>query len=416
MYGRRWNEWNQLLNTAEILSKRQDSKRAVIPIFMPYDTDPTRNDVPCVPGYVEVLSPEGDIPIKILHDKIQQGQAYHVFSVNKNKEVEIKKITNSWYKGKKDIYRVYFDDNNYCDFTDNHEIFIKKRNKQNKIEYIKIQVKDLKKGDRIIPLTKLVNEHAKRKIIGKIKGNHKVVKVKKLKSNVDVYDIEVEDNHNFFAKFVNYNKLKINTKINKNLANKVDTTKNIIQMGMLVSNCTVNYMFKIREDKLNMSVFFRSHDLFSGVKYDFILSSFINQLMTMMINAKSEKKITPGNLGIYEDSLHIYDLKDSEKLTKFKEEAQDIETNKQQFDLMYNYKTIDQIFDDIIRVSKAEESSYYGNFDFAKYKIENTINPAFRDFGRVYYNRNAEFNNKDVKNKHKKKVELLPYETKILKW
>lgn len=169
--------------------------------------------------------------------------------------------------------------------------------------------------------------------------------------------------------------------------------------------CTLLYTFKIRNNKLNMTTAFRSHDLFSGFKYDLILSSFVNQLITMGVNCKSENKIQPGNLTSYEDSLHIYP-RDYQKLIDIK--SQKIPTEFKKFNLMYDYKKLEDIFSDLWKVVQAEESSYYGNFEYSMQKIEKIQNPAFKDFAKVYYNRNLKFN-KSEKTK-------LNYDTDIMYW
>jgi thymidylate synthase len=50
-YGNRWNEFNQLVNTYNRLKQNPNSKRCVVPIFMPYDTAPDRADTPCTTMY-----------------------------------------------------------------------------------------------------------------------------------------------------------------------------------------------------------------------------------------------------------------------------------------------------------------------------------------------------------------------------
>lgn len=169
--------------------------------------------------------------------------------------------------------------------------------------------------------------------------------------------------------------------------------------------CTLMYTFKIRNNKLNMTTFFRSHDLFAGSKYDIILSSFINQLICMCINAKNKSNVIPGALGTYEDSLHIYYLKDQDKLQQLNKTHN--MPSQERFNIMHNYNDMQEVFDDLYYVLKVEESSYYGNFEFAMEKLNKIKNPAFKDFAKVYYNKNAKFNNKDLYEE---------YTTKVLKW
>lgn len=51
IYGSRWNEFNQLVNIYNKLKKNPNSKRCVIQINMPYDTEPGRHDSPCTCSY-----------------------------------------------------------------------------------------------------------------------------------------------------------------------------------------------------------------------------------------------------------------------------------------------------------------------------------------------------------------------------
>jgi thymidylate synthase len=182
--------------------------------------------------------------------------------------------------------------------------------------------------------------------------------------------------------------------------------------------CTLMYTFKIRSNKLNMTTFFRSHDIFSGLKYDFLLSSFINQIMCMSINARrkelklSNENVQPGSLAFYEDSLHVYNLKDKTKMKKFINENHEV--SEERFNIMYNYDTVKGMYDDLWYIMKAETSSYYGNFKFALEKINKIENVTFKDMAKMYYNRNLKHN---YKKKHQYDLtSYLDYETKIFKW
>jgi thymidylate synthase len=172
--------------------------------------------------------------------------------------------------------------------------------------------------------------------------------------------------------------------------------------------CTLMYDFKLRNKKLNMTVFFRSHDIFSGLKYDVILSSFMNQIICMGINAGNKEQVAPGALNIYEGSLHCYPMKDEKLYKQFLEEAHPADVE-EKFDIMYNYASLKELFDDLWLVKKVEEETYMSRFDLAFDEIGKIKNPAFRDFARVYYNRNYKF----AFDKEKGNLE---YETKILKW
>lgn len=161
--------------------------------------------------------------------------------------------------------------------------------------------------------------------------------------------------------------------------------------------CSLMYTFKIRENKLNMTTFFRSHDIFSGLKYDILLSSFMNQLICMGVNATNhDLKIEPGTLATYEDSLHYYPLKNLENYREFV--AEKPERSTQKFDFMYSYKTVSEMYDDLWHVMKAEQSSYYGNFKFAEEKMKEIKNDKIKRMAECYYKRNKEFYDKGEKN------------------
>jgi len=163
--------------------------------------------------------------------------------------------------------------------------------------------------------------------------------------------------------------------------------------------CTLMYTLKARKGKLDMTTFFRSHDLFSGMKYDMVLSSFINQLIAMGVNTTlGDMVLEPGKLGFYEDSLHVYVNKDQMKLDKFTDEAH-LTTADARFDIMHKYKTLESLFDDLWQVAKVEEHTYHGKFTQANKFINKIQNPAFADFAKMYYNRNAKFCKSTAKGK-----------------
>lgn len=170
--------------------------------------------------------------------------------------------------------------------------------------------------------------------------------------------------------------------------------------------CHLMLTYKIRNGKINSTAFFRSHDFFSGVKYDLVFDSFMAQLIAMGVNANTKQNVVPGVLGLYEDSLHVYVNKDKEKLQAF--EKENIFNADERFNVMFPYKSVKEMYDDLWYVVKVEEAAYYGNFEFALEKLNKILNPAFKDFARVYYNKNL----KNYKSTNK----LLKFETKVLRW
>lgn len=87
----------------------------------------------------------------------------------------------------------------------------------------------------------------------------------------DVYDIEVEDNHNFFAN------------------------------GILTHNCNLILTFKLRNEKLDLTVFNRSNDLHWGV-----FGANLCQFSTILDAVASWLNVEVGTYRQITDSLHIY--------------------------------------------------------------------------------------------------------------
>lgn len=162
--------------------------------------------------------------------------------------------------------------------------------------------------------------------------------------------------------------------------------------------CTLMYTIKVRNKVLNFTTFFRSHDLFRGVKYDVILSSFMAQLFSVALNegkSLEEKVVDRVKLYSYEDSLHVYNRKDSDKLEKFRREKINRE-NERSFDIM-DYHSLKQLYDDLYTVLRGEEFAYCGNFEDSIKYLKRITTPVIRDFLRVYINRNYKHSNIDKK-------------------
>lgn len=76
--------------------------------------------------------------------------------------------------------------------------------------------------------------------------------------------------------------------------------------------CTVLHQFRIRDNKLNMSVYMRSNDVWLGAAYDFF------QFTRVQIAMASVLGIEPGKYAHHVGSLHIYEqhYESAEKLKK----------------------------------------------------------------------------------------------------
>lgn len=107
--------------------------------------------------------------------------------------------------------------------------------------------------------------------VSAVVGNHKVVSIKTGEEE-EVFDLQVEENHNFF-----------------------------IAPGILVHNCNDMVMFKLRQGKLHMTVLNRSNDIHWGL-YAVNLPTF--QMLQQYIAARLGVKV--GTQTHFSNSLHVY--------------------------------------------------------------------------------------------------------------
>lgn len=120
----------------------------------------------------------------------------------------------------------------------------------------------------------------------------KVVSVDKISRNHDVYDLCVEDNHNFF-----------------------------VNSGVCVHNCTINLQFFIRDDCLHMIVNMRSNDAIFGFGNDVPFFSYVHQMLTQELKEFYPSLIdgtyyhNAGSMHVYERHYDMLDniIKDYEK-------------------------------------------------------------------------------------------------------
>lgn len=206
------------------LEEDPSDRRAILQIWRVNDLNAKTKDPPCLAGETIVLSPQGNIPIREL-----VGKRYPVYTLNEDtKEVELKWATGK-KSGIKQLIRLLLDDGTQIKLTPDHRVMTKRRErignekKQGSTTiYEWKRADELCAGDSLVPI--------------RVIGNHKIVDIDALALTEDVYDLEVEDNHNFF-----------------------------VGTGVLVHNCNDMVMFKLRDDKLHMTVINRSNDLHWGL-------------------------------------------------------------------------------------------------------------------------------------------------------
>lgn len=143
--------------------------------------------------------------------------------------------------------------------------------------------------------------------------------------------------------------------------------------------CTTQYHFLQRDGKLNMSVFFRSWDLFGGVKYDPALTSFIQQSVSSWCGFE------PGTLGIYANSLHFYE-RDRETLERLVEESKDYKPSKEL--IVDGNLGIKEFYDGLRGVKAVEEAAYNGNFARAEELKNGLPIELFKRMGEIWIKKN----------------------------
>lgn len=116
--------------------------------------------------------------------------------------------------------------------------------------------------------------------------NCKVERIEYLNKTEDVYDIEVEDNHNFFVGWKN------------------EITG--VGEGVLVHNCTNTVQYFIRNNKLSCVVQMRSNDAWAGYRNDVAWQKYVlENLYKDLIRDYPKLKI--GDIYWNVGSLHVYD-------------------------------------------------------------------------------------------------------------
>ena len=132
----------------------------------------------CFTGDTEVALVDGrNANFLQLIDEYNQGRTNYVYSINLNtKKIEPKKIKKAWKtKENQPLIRITFDNQQSVECTLDHRFMLRNGSY--------VEAKDLQIGDSLRPLGK--------------SQNIAVTCCKLLNKTADVYDIEVEDNHNF---------------------------------------------------------------------------------------------------------------------------------------------------------------------------------------------------------------------------
>lgn len=165
------------------LRMNPESRRAVIiytrpSMWLDYNKH-GRSDFMCLRGDVKVNSPEGDLPIKDVVEKIKTHGKWPVYSVNYTTgEREITWATRGEKTGRKKLIRVHLDDGSHLDVTPEHKFFVKSK-KGGKWNYnIEVPASDLTPGTQLIDLMLYKNGNGlcfKRTLAGEFSFDKRVI-------------------------------------------------------------------------------------------------------------------------------------------------------------------------------------------------------------------------------------------------
>ena len=215
------------------------------------------------PMYIKNLSSnwnyKNQISIHRSYDEFLHGKLpkkYVVHHINENKKNNKKKNLQRMTESKHNSLNMFENDN-----PSRRE---NKIQKQKRIKNLKQTLKKLGKYNYGWGLY-----HKKRQL------NHKIIKIEE-RSSESVYDFICEDNHNA-----------------------------IIGTGIIVHNCTYSMNFRIRENKLNMTVHMRSQDAIYGFGSDIPIFSFIHEMVYISLK-ETYPELNIGNYYHTVDSFHIY--------------------------------------------------------------------------------------------------------------
>ena len=130
----------------------------------------------CFTGDTKVKLTDGrSLSFLELVDEYKQGKTNYVYSMNlESRKIEPKRIVKAWKTlENQPLVRITLDNGESIECTLNHKFMLKNG------EYMEAQ--ELLPGDSLMPLY----------------GSHEVMMLQFISKKADVYDIEVEDNHNF---------------------------------------------------------------------------------------------------------------------------------------------------------------------------------------------------------------------------
>jgi thymidylate synthase len=172
--------------------------------------------------------------------------------------------------------------------------------------------------------------------------------------------------------------------------------------------CTLGHFFRIANGKLNLNTIFRSHDCFAGLRYDILLSQFLQWTMVGWLNGEGVQ-VEPGELTFFDESLHYYQHKDEEKYNafiaakdNFSEKLYHSEEDRK--NLMNSLSTewnITDYYKDLRELRRIERVSFYNrcrpSYSLLSSAKEKMSIPLFQDWTIMYLLKNNNCRFGDIK-------------------
>jgi len=175
--------------------------------------------------------------------------------------------------------------------------------------------------------------------------------------------------------------------------------------------CTIGHTLSIRDDRLDITAYFRSQDFFAGNLYDTFLANFLQNSFVSWLKNSGHENLQCGDLHFVVNSLHYYPSKSSEKLEKMIAHGEtDFYSNTKPYEID---RDITGYFEDLYHLSDSEQAAYHHNFKYAEVKREKIVSPVFKDFSTFYLIKNAKYANEEcLETKYREEL-LVP---EIRKW
>ena len=275
-YGERMRTWNknsahniiinpidQLADVYLKLINDCDTRQAVISLYNPmldnsvYTIGEQGKDICCLTGDTVIATPNGDMLLKELVELVNSGKHVEVYTYDTSafRQVVIKPVVSALLTRKNaKLVELTIDNGSTIKLTPDHKVYL--------FDTLwLVEAEHLHCGDRLLGIDG---------------EGHKITNINWLIEPEDVYDIEVADTHTFYAN------------------------------GILVHNCNLTMTFKIRDNRLNMTVFNRSNDIHWGLfGANLCQFSTIQETLLSFLQAHY-KDLKIGTYTHVTDSLHTY--------------------------------------------------------------------------------------------------------------